>query len=237
MTIRYRIAPEIFERFPDFIRGVVVAKGLANPPSAEELIASLRTAEADLAGTLTLDQVLTHPRIASWREAFRSAGIKPSEFRPSMEALTRRVLRHDPLPAINTLVDLGNLVSIRRMAPIGAHAIDHLRGDISLRLAAGNEVFEPFGADTVEHPQPGEIIFAEEDIVLTRRWTWRQARHTLVLPETTAVEVNVDSLPPVSKGEVEAICVEIAGLVHKYCGGESRWEILSKDHPELVLFE
>ena len=173
--------------------------------------------------------------ISSWREAYRSLGVKPADYRPSMEALARRVLRRDPLPLINTLVDLGNLVSLRRLIPAGAHAVDVLTGDISLRPATGAEVFEPFGADTVEHPQPGEFIFVEGGTVLTRRWTWRQAKHTLVTPATTAVEINVDGLPPVTAGEVDDTCRELAGLVVQYCGGRARWEVLSADHPQMEL--
>ena len=36
--------------------------------------------------------------------------------------------------------------------PVGAHAIDTLQGDITLHLASGEEVFEAFGSDLVEHP-------------------------------------------------------------------------------------
>jgi DNA/RNA-binding domain of Phe-tRNA-synthetase-like protein len=152
-----------------------------------------------------------------------------------MEALVRRVLKKDPLPAINKVVDLGNLVSIQNLVPIGAHAIDHLTADMDLRLATGDEIFEPFGTDLVEHPNPGEIIFAEGNTVLTRRWTWRQSKHTLILPETTAVEFNVDALPPITDEEVEQICGDIAALMEKYCGGRISCGILSRDNPVIKL--
>ncbi len=235
MTLHYAIAPAVFERFPGYRRGVVLARGVANGASPPELVSALRAAEEDLAARLTLEQVTAHPQIASWREAYRALGIKPADFRPSMEALARRVLRRDPLPLINTLVDLGNLVSLRRLIPAGAHAVDVLSQDISLRPATGAEVFEPFGSDTVEHPLPGEFVFVEGDTVLTRRWTWRQAKHTLVTPETTAVEINVDGLPPVTAGEVDDTCRELAGLVQRYCGGRIRWEVLSAEHPRMEL--
>jgi DNA/RNA-binding domain of Phe-tRNA-synthetase-like protein len=235
MSLNYFISPDVFNRFPGYLRGVVIAHGVRNDPSPAELISALRAAEEALCAQLSPENITTHPRIESWREAYRSLGVKPSDFRPSVEALTRRVLKRDPLPAISTLVDLGNLVSIRSLVPIGAHAIDTLTQDIGLRLASGEEVFEPFGSDIVEHPLPGEIVFVEGNTVLTRRWTWRQARHTLVVPETTAVEFNVDALPPVSRGEVEQLCQEVAALVQLYCGGSARWEILSPDNPVIRL--
>lgn len=235
MTIHYSISQEVFEKFPGFCRGVVVATGLTNGPTPAELTTALRKAEAAFPGMLSMDTILENSRIASWREAYRSIGIKPTEFRPSVEALARRVLRGEPLPSISTLVDIGTLVTIQHLLPTGAHAIDHLKGDIELRFASGNETFVPFGTEIVEHPAPGEIIFTDGDIVMTRRWTWRQSNHSLVVPETTAVEVNVDGLPPFTLRDVTAICEEVGVLLGKYCGGMSRYEVLTKDHPVMEL--
>ena len=229
------ISPEVFAKFPAYRRGLVIAHGIDNGSSPDELIASLREAESALCGQLSPDNVATHPKIESWREAYRSLGVKPTEFRPSMEALVRRVLKKDPLPAINKIVDLGNLVSIRHLVPIGAHAIDQLTADMDLRPANGDEIFEPFGTGIIEHPNPAEIIFAEGNTVLTRRWTWRQSKHTLILPETTAIEINVDAPSPVTDAEIESIFGEIAELMKKYCGGELRQGVLSRENPSLEL--
>src|SRR5512133_993276 len=133
--MKIKIAPEVFAKFPEYRRGLVIAHGIQNGPSPEELIASLREAEAALCGQLSPENVATHPKIESWREAYRALGVKPTEFRPSMEALVRRVLKKDPLPAISKIVDLGNLVSIRHLVPIGAHAIDQLADDMDRRAA------------------------------------------------------------------------------------------------------
>lgn len=236
MNIHYSIAPEIFARFPDFLRGVVIAHDLNNGQSPPELIDELRAAEQALYERLTADSLTSHPQIVSWRAAYRTAGIKPSEFRPSVEALVRRVLKKDPLPTISTLVDIGTLVSIQSLIPVGAHAIDHLTQDISLRLAKGTEVFAPFGSEAIEHPQAGEIIFAEDEVVLTRRWTWRQSKHTLVVPETSAVEINVDCLPPVTLADAQRICEIVMDLLQKYCGGQMiHYQVLSRDHPLIEL--
>jgi DNA/RNA-binding domain of Phe-tRNA-synthetase-like protein len=229
------IAPEIFARYPGYVRGIVVAQGVSNGPSPEGLVRLLREAEASVRDRLTLEGIAEQPRIKSWREAYRAFGSKPSEFRSSIEALARRALRHDLLPSINALVDIGNVVSLRHLLPAGGHAIDVLAGDIALRLATGQETFVPFGSDQTEHPLPGEVVFVEGEIVLTRRWTWRQATHTLILPETHAIEFNVDGLPPVSPAEVVQACGELLELVQRFCGGTARQEILTQEHPRMLL--
>ncbi|OQB01591.1 MAG: B3/4 domain protein [Chloroflexi bacterium ADurb.Bin222] len=231
--LHYTIEPAVFDRFPDYVRGVVFACDVQNGDSPPALVAHLRAAEAEARARLTLDTLTAHPRIAAWREAFRTLGYKPGDFRPSIEALLRRVLRGQDLPTINALVDIGTVISLRHLLPIGGHAIDVLTQDIALRPATGEEVFIPFGSEELEHPLPGEFIFVEGDVVLTRRWSWRQAQHTLVTPETRALEFNVDGLPPVTRGEVEAICREVSELVTCFCNGDTRVALLARDQPQV----
>lgn len=231
----YSIAEEIFAKYPGYVRGVVVADGVVNCPSPDELTTLLREAEASVRTRMNLENVAEHPRIKSWREAYRAFGAKPSEFRSSIEAMARRALRGEPLPSINALVDIGNAVSLKYLTPVGGHALDDVRGDLYLRPAVGNEIFISFESDEVDSPLPGEIIFAEENTVLTRRWTWRQAKHTLTLLSTRAIEFNVDGLPPVTQAEVEQICVELGGLVNRFCGGRWQYQILSAENPRIRI--
>jgi DNA/RNA-binding domain of Phe-tRNA-synthetase-like protein len=233
--LSYTVSADIFQRFPGYVRGVVVAHDVVNRAAPDELIRTLRDAEASVRGRLRIEQLAEHPRVKSWRDAYRAFGAKPSEFRASVEALVRRVLRNEPLPSINALVDIGNLVSLRHLVPAGGHAIDVLTGDIALRLATGSEVFVPFGSDQTEHPLPGEVVFVEGDRVLTRRWTWRQANHTLTRLETRAIVFNVDGLPPVSPAEVEEACRGITELVGRFCGGRMRQGLLSEETPRIMF--
>jgi DNA/RNA-binding domain of Phe-tRNA-synthetase-like protein len=231
----YSISDEIFTLFPEYVRGVVIAYDVKNTASPSRLVEMLRSAEVSVRDRLEIEEITAHPRISSWREAFRKGGIKPSEFRASIEAMSRRALRNQNLPSINTLVDIGNILSLRHLLPVGVHAIDGISHDLSLCRASGKEDFVPFGSEKVEHPEPGEIIFTEGKTVLTRRWSWRQANHTLTHPTTTAVEFNVDGLPPVTESEIDDICHELMELVMQFSGGQMRYEILSRQNPQITL--
>jgi DNA/RNA-binding domain of Phe-tRNA-synthetase-like protein len=231
----YTIAAEIFEKYPGYARAVVLAYEVHNGPSPARLIQLLREAEASVRGQASIENIAEHPRIKSWREAYKAFGAKPSEFRSSVEAMSRRALRNEQIPSINALVDIGNIVSLQHLLPVGGHSMDELTQDISLRLATGEETFTPFGSNEVEHPLPGEVIFVEGDTVLTRRWTWRQANYTLTLPETRSIEINIDRLPAVEMEEIHAIANQVMGLVEQFCGGRMRYEILSRDNPQMSL--
>jgi len=233
--LSYSIAAEVFAAFPDYRRGVVLAHDVRNGASPPELVGLLRAEETRSRERLNVDTLTSEPRLASWREAFRRLGYKPGDFRPSIEALLRRVLRGQALPSINALVDIGNIVSLRHVLPVGGHAMDRLTRDIALRPAHGREEFVPFGSDQAEHPVPGEFIFAEGDTVLTRRWIWRQANHTLTLPETTAIEINIDGLPPVPDADLQAAAKDVMDLVGRFCGGSARFAVLDRQNPVLKM--
>ncbi len=233
--LSYSISSDIFDKYSGYARRVVLAFGVHNDRSPEKLVQLLREAEASVRAQANLEMIAEHPRIKPWREAYKAFGAKPSEFRSSIEAMARRALRGDQLPSINALVDIGNIVSLQHLVPVGGHSMDELTQDISLCLAIGEEEFVPFGLTEVEHPLPGEVIFVEGNTVLTRRWTWRQANYTLTLPETTSLEFNIDRLPPVELEEVHVIANQVMGLVEEFCGGKMRYEILNADHRQMML--
>ena len=91
----YAVSPEIFARYPGYVRGVVIAHGVKNGSSPAELVQMLREAEESVRARVDPEQVAEEPRIKSWREAYRAFGARPAEFRSSVEAMARRVLRGD----------------------------------------------------------------------------------------------------------------------------------------------
>jgi DNA/RNA-binding domain of Phe-tRNA-synthetase-like protein len=195
----------------------------------------LRDAEKSLHNRVNPADPASHPRINSWREAYRLFGAKPAKFRSSIEGMVRRVLNGNELPAINTIVDIGNILSLKYIITAGAHAIDVVKGDISLKRATGEESFTPFGTEITEQTEPGEIIFTEGNNCLVRRWSWRQAEHTSIKNSTTAFEMNIDGLPPVTRDETEKICMEAVELIKRYCGGRVSYKILDSERPEMEL--
>ena len=55
------------------------------------------------------------------------------------------------------------------------------------------------------------------------------------VPESRAVEFNIDGLPPVTPAEVEQAGMEIMELVQRFCGGRSHFALLDHEHPSVSL--
>ena len=68
------------------------------------------------------------------RAMYHRLGLDPTRTRPSSEALLRRVRRGEPLPRINTLVDICNWCSLELQVPYGLYDRARIEGPIELRL-------------------------------------------------------------------------------------------------------
>jgi DNA/RNA-binding domain of Phe-tRNA-synthetase-like protein len=215
----YEVAADVFRLFPGYRLGVVVFDNVDNTGRVPELTETLCAAEQNVRDNVT-GNVADHPSVAPWRNAYRTFGAKPSEHRSSIESLMRRVLKHDSLPRINTLVDIGTIVSLRELMPAGVHPIRRPDARIELRLAREGDLFLASDSEPPEMVTPGEVVLADQSEVLTRRWTWRQSVITRTLPTSRRVFFNVDGLSAAGDDQLKTAMEEIQNLVSRFCGGE-----------------
>ena len=93
-----------------------------------------------------MEDIKLQPAIAATREAYKRCGKDPGRYRPSAEALRRRLMRGIPLYQIDTLVDLINLVSLRTGYSIGGFDADKIQGKtLELGIGKSGEPFEGIG--------------------------------------------------------------------------------------------
>jgi DNA/RNA-binding domain of Phe-tRNA-synthetase-like protein len=94
------------------------------------------------------------------RTLYRRFGVDPTRHRPSSEALLRRVTRGEPLPRVNALVDVANVVSLRLQVPVGLYDLAHVEGDLRVRLGREGESYEGIGRGIVN--VEGRICVADD---------------------------------------------------------------------------
>ena len=198
MTYRLAIDAPIFEQFPDYQALILYAEEVKNFPSTQERIALLRSAEQECRNMLTLEELAHHRHIAAWRDASRRFGVKPKKYPCSLEALLQRTLKGQDLPAINGIVDLYNMLSLKDVLPVGGEDWSKLTSDLRLTYAQGHEPFltTSEGQQHVTSPDPGEIVWADEAGLTCRRWNWRQGRRTQLTEETRSIYFVLDRLAP-----------------------------------------
>ena len=113
---------------------------LAVRPGADAALAALRAEAARRArASHSLEGLAVHPTAAAVRRLFRQAGCDPTRHRPSSEALLRRVLKGEVLPAIHPLVDLNNCLSVELAVPSCVMALGSAAPPFTLRAGAPGE--------------------------------------------------------------------------------------------------
>ncbi|GHF43027.1 DNA/RNA-binding domain of Phe-tRNA-synthetase-like protein [Deinococcus metalli] len=199
------VSPAVAGRFPGYHGLVVFAHGIQGGPSDERSAAWLRTAEAHARAAFGASAPAEHPHLAAWRDAFRAFGVKPQRMLNSAEALISRVVKGGELPAINRLVDAYNAVSVQFAVPCGGEDLARVVGDVILTVADGDEPFETVrdGAPFIDHPAPGEVVWADAAGVTCRAWNWRQGTRTRLTDTTTAAYFLFDALPPVTRADLD----------------------------------
>ncbi|MCL7425832.1 B3/4 domain-containing protein [Streptomyces sp. YS415] len=226
MTLTLTVSDEVRALAPGFTHIAVTAHGLVNGPSSDAGSALLDDAARRLA--VRLDGRAPHedPHMAAWREVYTAFGAKPSRTRNSAEALAKRALSGAGLPRINLLVDLYNAISVAHLIPVGGEDLDRIQGGMRLIRATGDEPFVTVadGAETVEHPDAGEVVWCDDAGVTCRRWNWRQGPRTRLTEETVSALFLLESMAPMPVADVERAAAELAELLEK-CSPGARIEV------------
>src|SRR3712207_5493189 len=120
------LSQEIKAVCPDFV-GACIEATVENTPYNEALWAEITRKGEELKASLTTETVKDLSAIAATRRIYRACGKDPSRYRPSGEALIRRILQGKGLYKVDTLVDLINLASIVYGYSLGAFDADKFR--------------------------------------------------------------------------------------------------------------
>ncbi|HEY1303323.1 MAG TPA: phenylalanine--tRNA ligase beta subunit-related protein [Vicinamibacterales bacterium] len=115
--------------------------------------------DASLAAAESAARVQPPAEIAAVRSMYKRVGLDPTRTRPSSEALLRRVRKGDPLPRINSMVDVCNWCSLEFQLPYGLYDAARIEGDVELRIGRAGESYPGIRKDDVH--VDGRIALAD----------------------------------------------------------------------------
>ena len=212
--MRLNVSEQVLNLFPRITLGIVRGSITSARSDLRDTVDDLRAkALASLNARASTPEALGELKnIAVWREAYKTFGTKPTKFRPTHEALARRLLKDGVWPDIDPIVDIYLTNQTDHLLPHGGYDAATLAEDLSLYVSPGNEPFEPLGGGQ-EATEPGEVVYRDRQRVLTRRWNYRDCDATKITEHTTEFVLMIEAL-----GEIEASLVEKAcsDLVQRY---------------------
>ena len=143
--LKIEVETDLHSAWPGFC-GLAVFATVKNSQYDAELWKRIESFTEEYRARYTTESIKQMPSIQATRQAYKKCGKDPSRYRPSAEALCRRILRGIPLYQIDTLVDLINLVSISSGYSIGGFDRDKIQGDkLVLGIGKAGEPYEGIG--------------------------------------------------------------------------------------------
>ena len=168
----------------------------------------------------SLESIKDHLHIKKFREFYWRLGIDPTKQRPAHEALIRRILHGHDLPKINPIVDIGNLISVKYLLPVGIYDLDKLSKDkdLILRFANEGEEFYPIGSSR-KKLSSNQIVLAQNNLII-HVFPYRDSEITKVTENTKNILIIVGGIEPIEINQILNAVKEIEELTVKYLNGE-----------------
>ena len=173
--------------------------------------------------------------IQAWRRVFSGMGLRPTQYRCAAESLLRRFRKEGTLPSLHPLVDVCNAVSLAFATPIAVFDLAGISGDLVVRPAQGNEIYESFGGEP-EQPDPGEVIFADnEGQAHARRWCHRQSARSAVRDTTVDVLIVAEAMHVGAAADIERLTEALAPALTQAGWSVQGRRTLTRQKPSFAL--
>lgn len=150
------------------------------------------------------------------------ADVKRRKNIPASENLIRLLNKHGDVFFINQAVDIYNIISMESKLALGAHDIDHVDGNVTLRFTDGTERFVPIGQSEAIPNNPHEYSYCDDANDVLCRLEIRQVEKTKVDEHTKNVFYIVQGNEATDEELLLATAQRIVDETVKYCGGRGR---------------
>lgn len=153
------------------------------------------------------------------------AGVKRRKNVPASETLIRLLRKNADVFFINQAVDIYNLISMESKLALGAHNIDHVDGNVTLRFTDGTERFQPIGQSEPILSAPHEYSYCDDAGDVLCRLEIRQVEKTKVDASSQNIFYIVQGNEATPDELLEETAQRIIDETVHYCGGIGRIEI------------
>jgi DNA/RNA-binding domain of Phe-tRNA-synthetase-like protein len=136
---------EIRIELPGVKLGVVEADGVRVAPADAALARLMDGVCERKRREFTVESLAEAEPVRAVRAMFRAWGVDPSKYRPSSEALLRRVVQGKGLYRVCNVVDIGNLGSIETAWPYGCYDGERIKPPVAFRHGTPGERYEGIG--------------------------------------------------------------------------------------------
>jgi DNA/RNA-binding domain of Phe-tRNA-synthetase-like protein len=147
--LEIQISPSIKKQIQDFKIGVIIYENITVSDSPQMLKGRLQLFQESIFFDLQSKQINEIPGIQEWRTIFKQLGTDPNRYRPSVEALYRRIQKQNYLPTIHSAADVNNFFSLKYEVPIGIYDLNKIEGTIEIKVGTSDDEYTALNGRTV----------------------------------------------------------------------------------------
>lgn len=149
-------------------------------------------------------------------------GVKRRKNIPASENLIKLLLKNGGMAYINQAVDIYNLISLDSKLALGAHNMDKVDGNVTLRFTDGTETYIPLGQEAPIPVKPHEYCYCDDSNEVLCRLEIRQVNKTKVDENATNVFYIVEGNEATDDELLLRTAWEIVETTVQYCGGRGK---------------
>lgn len=213
---------------PSFKIGLLYYNKIVVSTSPQMLKGRLQLFQEQLFFELEEKAVNDFEGIKEWRALWKKLGADPNRYRPSMEAMYRRIAKQNYITPMHSAVDLNNFFSMRYEIPLGIYDLDEITGDIFITV--GNKETNYLGLNGRENNLHG--ILTLQDEVSAFGSPFVDSKRTAVTESTTNALQVVFLRPSMSQEEATKLLESMGHMFTQVHGGEAASVVLDNNQVE-----
>jgi DNA/RNA-binding domain of Phe-tRNA-synthetase-like protein len=162
------------------------------------------------------------PVIEGFYKLHQKVGVPRRKNLPASENLIRLLTKREDLVKINKAVDIYNIISIKSKLCLGAHDIDKINGNVTLKITDGTEKFLPLGSEEIKPVNSGEYCFVDDSNDVICWLDIRQVDKTKVTENSKNIIYFIIGNEETSYEELDDVANQIITLTTRYCNGTGK---------------
>ena len=140
--MKLTIDPQIKEILNEFKIGIIHYNNITVSESPQMLKGRLQLFQEQLYFDLEDKDLTEFSGLLEWQLVWKALGADPSRYRPSAEALYRRIKKQNYLATVNSTIDMNSFLSLQYEIPLGLYDADKIEGDVEIAVGTTADRYE-----------------------------------------------------------------------------------------------
>ncbi len=216
------IQDSLKQLIPDFKVGIVHYQDIQVGESPQMLKGRLQLFQESLFFDYEDKKVTEIPAISEWRKVFKTIGTDPNRYRPSNEALYRRVQKQQFLQPVNSAVDLNNFLSLQYRIPLGIYDMDKLSDQATIKIGSEEDSYIAINEREIQLSK--KLVSADNEGAFGSPYV--DSKRTAVSTATTNALHIIYLQPSMKHNEADQLLQALSKMFTQIHGGTASYQIV-----------